>query len=167
MRLGPKGWLLSVAVAASIALAVVLAVLALGTDGPAPSAEFVPGQIYSTHAGDPLDVEYEIDGSGMGCMRLGGLPDHTGGIPLGGSTRCFDREEADEGGTYVVVLPASAEDPALVIGVMPHRATGATVSGIGWMTSRADVRGRWFLTSLEPAAPDVANLEPIRVRFDY
>ena len=68
---------------------------------------------------------------------------------------------------YLVLLPESAENPALVAGVMPIGATAATVSGIGWTPTRATLRGRWFLASLLPATPDNASLEPFRVRFEY
>jgi hypothetical protein len=165
--MGPKGWLLGLAAAAAIALAVVLLVSTLGSDETEPALELEGGHIFSIDAGDPLDVVYEIDDSGMGCIRLRGLPDRTSGIPYGGSPLCMSLEEVDEGGMYRVLLPVSVEDPALVVGVMPRSATGATVSGVGWKTTRADVRGRWFLASLEPATPDIANLEPIRVRFEY
>jgi hypothetical protein len=163
-----KGWLLSAAVAAAIALAVALSVLtSRDGDAAAPGSGLVAGQIYSTDDGDPVDVVYEINESGTGCVSLHGLPDRTSGIPFGGSPRCSSLEEVDEGGMYRVLLPASVEDPALVVGVMPHGATGATVSAVGWKTTRADVRGRWFLASLVPAAPDVLNLEPLRIEFDY
>jgi hypothetical protein len=165
---GPKGWLLSVAAAAAIALAVALVVVTT-RDGnvAAPGSELVAGQIYSTDAGDPVDVVYEVDESGTGCMNLRGIPDGTSGIPFGGSARCFTLKEVDEGGMYRVLLPASVEDPALVVGVMPRGATGATVNAVGWKTTQAHVRGRWFLASLEPAAPSVLNLEPLRVQFEY
>jgi hypothetical protein len=162
-----RGWLLSAAAAATIALAVALGVLALRDgDAAAPGSELVAGQIYSTDAGDPVDVVYEVDESGTGCMDLR-LPDRTSGIPFGGSPPCFSLEEVDEGGMYRVLLPASVEDPALVVGVLPSGATGATVNAVGWKTTRANVRGRWFLASLEPAPPDVLNLEPLRVQFEY
>jgi hypothetical protein len=163
-----KGWLVSAAAAAAIALAVALAVVTLRDgDTAAPGSGLVAGQIYSTDAGDPVDVVYEIDESGTGCMSLRGLPERTSGIPFGGSPLCFSPEEVDEGGMYRVLLPKSLEDPALVVGVMPSGATGATVNAVGWKTTRAEVRGRWFLASLEPAAPDVLNLEPLRVQFEY
>jgi hypothetical protein len=164
---GRKGWLLSAAAAAAIALAVVLVVSGRDSDATPAADKLVAGQIYSTDAGDPVDVVYEIDESGTGCMSLIGLPDRTSGIPFGGSPPCLSLEDVDEGGMYRVLLPASVEDPALVVGVMPHSATGATVSGVGRKTTRADIRGRWFLALLEPAAPHVLNLEPLRVEFDY
>jgi hypothetical protein len=165
---GPKGWLLSVSAAAAIALAVALLVVTTrDSNVAATGSELVAGQIYSTDAGDPVDVVYEIDESGTGCMSLRGVPHRTSGIPFGGSTLCFSLKEVDEGGMYRVLLPASVEDPALVVGVLPHGATGAIVNAVGWKTTRANVRGRWFLASLEPAPPDVLNLEPLRVQFEY
>jgi hypothetical protein len=160
---GPRGWLLSVAAAGAIALAVVLVVSARDTGEPGPAAGLVPGQIYSTDAGDPIDLLYVLDEPGIGCMT-----NVSGGIYYGGtSTSCFDLEAVEQGGTYQILFPASAEDPALVVGVMPFGARAATASGVGWATTRAKVRGRWFLASLEPATPDVSNLDDFRVRFEY
>jgi len=79
---------------------------------------------------------------------------------------CFDPEELDKGGFYKLVLPESVEMPALVIGVMPAGATGATVEGIGRKPARAETRGRWFLASLEPAASSPLDLADVRVEFD-
>jgi hypothetical protein len=164
---GLRGWLVSAAAAAAIAVAVALVVSLGGNDGTRPPIGLVAGQIYSTGSGDPLDVVYEIDESGMGCMRMRGLTIRVGGILYGAGPRCFDPEVVEHGGTYWVVLPASTEDPALVVGVMPSGATGATVSGVGWSSAWAEVRGRWFLASLAPAVPDESNLEDFRVRFKY
>lgn len=145
------------------------------------TGELVPGTIYSTAAGDPFDVAYGIDESGMGCISLGGLQPSrssafsqgrqwrraTSGLFYGGSrVNCIDPDELDEGGTYQLVLPAAAEKPALVVGVMPAGATGAVVGGVGRETTRAEARGRWFLASLEPAAPSLLDLATIRVEFD-
>lgn len=118
------------------------------------------GQIYSTDNGDPIDVSYGPDESGMGCMNVSGF------VFGGRSVSCFDPEELDKGGSYKLVLPASAEMPALVVGVMPAGATGATIGGIGRSTARAETRGRWFLASLEPADPSPLDLAWIRVDFD-
>jgi hypothetical protein len=160
---GPKGWLLSVAAAAAIALVVVLAVSMLDSDEGTPSSELVAGQIYSTERGDPIDLLYERDDEGTGCMRF-----VSAGIFYGGSNvSCFDLERIDEGGTYKLVLARYAEDPAVVVGVMPAGATGATVTGVGRKAARAEPRGRWFLALLEPADPSVADLETLRVRFEY
>ena len=63
---------------------------------------------------------------------------------------CFDPKELEEGGTYKLVIPASAEMPAQVVGIMPPGATGAFVRAIGWGAARAETRGQWFLASLEP-----------------
>jgi hypothetical protein len=158
--------LLSLAAAAVIALAVVLFTSTRDTGLSDPDDTLVEGQIYSTEAGDPLGIVYETDDRGTGCMALSGLGEGASGIPYGGSTRCLTLEEIDQDGMYLVVLPKSAEDSALVVGAMPSGATAATVSGIGWTTTRATLRGRWFLASLLPATPDIANLEPFRVRFD-
>jgi hypothetical protein len=165
--MGPKGWLLSAAAGAAIALAVVLVVSTRDSDENSPVDELVAGQIYSTERGDPIDVVYGVDESGMGCIYLRGLAFGIGGIPYGAGPRCFDLEEVEQGGTYQVLLPASTKDPALVVGVMPAGATGAKASGVGWRTAHAEIRGRWFLASLEPAAPDASNLEDFRVRFEY
>lgn len=163
----PKAWWLSLAAAMAIALAIVLFMSTRDADQLDPDDELVAGQIYSTDAGDPLGIVYETDDPGTGCVALSSFPNDTSGIPYGGTTRCLTLEEIDQDGMYLVLLPESAEDPALVAGVMPSGATGATVSGIGWTTTRAALRGRWFLASLLPATPDIANLEPFRVRFDY
>lgn len=79
---------------------------------------------------------------------------------------CVDPQELEEGGTYKLVLPVSAEMPALVVGVMPAGATGATVSAVGWGTARAETRGQWFLASLEPADPSPWDLRDVHVEFD-
>lgn len=161
-----KGWLLTLASTAVIALAVALILSGLDGDPADPGNDLAAGQIYAIAAGDPLDVVYEADDAGTGCLVLGRLAEG-GGIPYGGRTRCFHKEEVDTDGALLVVLPASAEDPALVVGVVPAGATSATASGIGWKTTQAEVKGRSFLASLEPAPPDVTNLEPIRVKFEY
>ena len=161
--MGPKGWLLSASASAAIALAVVLALSTLGTDEPRPGAGLVPGQIYSTAAGDPIDLIYERGDAGTGCMTF-----VSAGIFYGGSNvSCFDVEEIDEGGTYKLVLARYAEDPAVLVGVMPVGATGAAVSGVGRKAARAESRGRWFLALLEPADPSEADLETLRVRFEH
>ncbi|MGH3127502.1 MAG: hypothetical protein ACRDPX_06260 [Gaiellaceae bacterium] len=165
--MGLKGWLLSAAAAAAIALAVVFAVSTRDGDENPPADELVVGPIYSTDRGDPIDVDYGVDESGMGCIYLRGLAFGVGGIPYGAGPRCFDLEEVEQGGTYQVLLPASTKDPALVVGVMPAGATGAKASGVGWRSAQAEISGRWFLASLEPAAPDESNLDDFRVRFEY
>jgi hypothetical protein len=119
------------------------------------------GQIYSTDDGDPIDVSYALDESGRGCMSV------IGGIGYGGHTTCVDPEELEEGGTYKLVIPESVDMPAMVVGVMPAGATGATVSALGWKTARAETRGQWFLASLEATDPDPYDLADIRVEFDY
>ena len=150
--------------AAGLVLVVVLVVAVLVDSD---SNEIAAGQIYSTDAGDPIDVFYGPDESGMECMTFSGFL-YGGNVIFGygGNVSCFDPEELDEGGTYKLVLPASAEMPALVIGVMPAGATGATVGGIGRKTARAETRGRWFLASLEPVAPSPWDLADVRVEFD-
>jgi hypothetical protein len=165
--MSPKGWLLSAAAAAAIALAVVLVVSTRDSDENVPGDELVAGPIYSTDRGDPINVVYGIDESGMGCIYLRGLAFGVGGIPYGAGPRCLDLEEVEQGGTYQVLLPVSTKDPALVVGVMPAGATSASASGVGWTAAQAEIRGRWFLASLEPAAPDESNLENFRVRFEY
>ena len=161
--MGVTGWLLSLAAAGAIAVAVVLAVSVRDTDEPDQGAGLVPGQIYSTDAGDPIDLVYELGDPGMGCMA-----NLSGGIAYTGtSASCFGLVEVDEGGTYPLVRADDAEDPAVLVGVMPVGAPGATVSGIGRKAARAETRGRWFLALLEPADPSVANLETLDVDFDY
>ena len=99
----------------------------------------------------------------MGCMT-----NVSPGIFYGGTNKsCFGLEDVDEGGTYQLFLAASAEDPAVLVGVMPVGATGARVSGIGRKPARAETRGRWFLALLEPADPSVEALETLDVDFDY
>lgn len=142
--------------AAGLVLVVVL-VAAVLVDSD--STEIAAGQIYSTDAGDPVDVVYGPDESGLGCMNVGGFT-------YGGSVSCFDPEEVDKGGSYLVAIPESAEMPAVVVGVMPAGATGATVGGVGRKTAQAETRGRWFLASLEPAAPSTSNLATVRVEFE-
>jgi hypothetical protein len=126
------------------------------------SDEIATGQIYSTDDGDPIDVFYGPDESGMGCVNVSGFV-YGGG---GGRPSCFDPEELEEGGTYALVLPRSSEMPALVVGVMPAGAIGATVGGVGRKTARAETRGRWFLASLEPADPSPSDLADLHVEFD-
>ena len=121
------------------------------------------GQIYSTEEGDPIDLLYGPGEPGSDCMTA-----LRGGIFYGGSNvSCFDLEVVDEGGTYRLVLPRHAEDPAVLVGVMPAGATGATASGVGREPARAETRGRWFLASLEPSDPSVLDLETLDVDFDY
>jgi hypothetical protein len=138
-----------------------LAMLLLEDDDATSAGGLAAGQIYSTDDGDPIDVSYALDESGRGCMSV------IGGLSYGGHTTCVEPEELEEGGTYKLVIPASAEMPALVVGVMPVGATGAVVSAIGWETARAETRGQWFLASLEPADPSPYDLADIRVEFDY
>lgn len=142
--------------AAGLVLVVVL-VAAVLVDSD--STEIAAGPIYSTDAGDPVDVVYGPDESGLGCMNVGGFT-------YGGSESCFDPEEVAKGGSYLLAIPESAEMPAVVVGVMPAGATGATVGGVGRKTARAETRGRWFLASLEPAAPSPLDLDTVRVEFE-
>ena len=79
---------------------------------------------------------------------------------------CFDLDAVDEGGVQAR-LAARAEDPAVLVGVLPAGATGVTVSGVGRKPGRAETRGRWFLVLLEPADPSVLNLETLDVDFEY
>jgi len=126
------------------------------------------GQIYSTDDGDPIDVFYGPDESGLECMYVSSDFMDGGFIFYGGTNmRCFDPEELAEGGTYKLLIPASAEMPAVVVGVMPAGATGAFVRAIGWRAARAETRGQWFLASLEPTDPSPWDLADIRVEFDY
>lgn len=158
----------AVAVAgACVVLAAALAWFVLGGDERTSASGLAAGQVYSTDDGDPIDVVYTLDESGRGCIHLGGSV-HGGGVIYGGSpVNCFDPKELAEGGTYKLVVPPSAELPALVVGVMPAGATGALVSAVGWETARAETQGQWFLASLEPADPSPWDLADIRVEFDY
>jgi hypothetical protein len=140
-----------------------IAMLVLDDDDATSAGGLAVGQIYSTGDGDPIDVFYEIDDSEMGCMTVAGR----GGIAYGGRESCFDPKELEQGGTYKLVIPASVEMPAVVVGVMPSGATGAIVSAIGWKAARAETRGQWFLASLEPTDPSPYDLADIRVEFDY
>ena len=132
----------------------------------------VARQIYSTDDGDPIDVVYAHDESGMGCIHFGrsidgGRTVTVGGLLYGGGpVSCFDPDELVREGTYKLVIPASAELPAVVVGVMPAGATGATVRSVGWKTARAETRGRWFLASLDPVDPSPFDLADIGVTFD-
>lgn len=152
---------------ACVVLAAALAVFVLSGDERRSAGGLAAGQIYSTDDGDPINVSYALDASGMGCIQLGRSV-HGGGVFYGGSpVSCFDPEELAEGGTYKLLIPPSAELPAVVIGVMPAGATGALVRAVGWETARAETRGQWFLASLEPADPSPWDLRDIRVEFDY
>ncbi len=137
--------------------------LVLDDDDATSAGGLAVGQIYSTDDGDPIDASYEIDDSEMGCLSVSGR----GGIVYGGRMSCFDPKELEEGGTYKLVIPASAEMPAHVVGIMPAGATGAFVRAIGWGAARAETRGQWFLASLEPTDPSPWDLADIRVEFDY
>jgi len=152
-----------VVASACVLLIAGLAMLMLDDDDATSAGGLAAGQIYSTDDGDPFDVYYEIDDSGTGCMSVGGRS----GIVYGGRVSCFDPKELEGGGTYKLVIPASTEMPAHVVGVMPAGATDATVSAVGWETARAETRGQWFLASLEPADPSPYDLADIRVEFDY
>jgi hypothetical protein len=160
---------------ACVLLVAGFAMLVFEEDDATSAGGLAPGQIYSTDDGDPIDVFYALDESGMGCISLGErtapssetAPPSTGGIVYGGRGSCVDPEELETGGTYKLVIPESTELPAVVVGVMPAGATGATVSALGWKTARAETRGQWFLASLESADPDPYDLADIRVRFDY
>jgi hypothetical protein len=155
--------LLSAAAAAAIALAVIL-VSTRDSDEPRQADELVAGQIYSTDDGDPIDLLYAPSKPGTGCMTFVSA----GVFYTGGSNvTCFDLEDIRIGGTYQLVLARRAEDPAVLVGVLPDGATGATVSGVGRKGARAEMRGRWFLALLEPADPSVLNLETLDVDFEY
>jgi len=153
----------SVVVAGACVLLIAGLAMLMLDDDTTSAGGLEAGQIYSTDDGDPIDVFYAPDESGMGCMSVGGR----GGIVYGGRVTCVDPEELEEGGTYKLVIPASAEMPAVVVGVMPAGATGATVSALGWKTALAETRGQWFLASLESADPNPYDLADIRVEFDY
>lgn len=142
--------------AAGLVLAVVLVASVLVDSD---SNEIASGLIFSTEAGDPIDLVYGPDESGLGCMRVEAFT-------YGGNVSCFDPQKVEDEGSYLVAIPESAEMPAVVVGIMPASATGATVGGVGRKTARAETRGRWFLASLEPAAPSLFDLAPIRVEFD-
>ena len=152
-------------VVACALVTVALAVYTRGGDEAWLAGKIAAGQIYSTDDGDPIDVSYGPDESGrLGCMSVS----VSFNVVLygGSSVSCFDPVELEEGGTYKLIIPGLVEMPALVVGVMPAGATGATVGGIGRKTARAETRGRWFLASLEPTDPSPWDLADIRVEFD-
>ena len=139
--------------------------LVLDDDDATSAGGLAVGQIYSTDGGDPIDVFYEIDDSEMGCMSVGGS---VAASSTAGEVSCFDPKEVEEGGTYKLVIPASAEMPALVVGIMPAGATGAIrscASGGGRRERRpADSGSSRRSSRPTPARADLAD---IRVEFDY
>ena len=161
--MGPRGWFLSAVLATAIAVVVLLIVSLRANDETSRRNALVAGQISSTDAGDPIDLVYEPGEQGMGCIA-----NVSGGIAYSGTyTSCFGLVDVDAGGTYMLVLAISADDPAIVVGVMPAGATGAQVNGIGRKGARAETRGRWFLALLEPTDPSIGNLETLDVDFEY
>ena len=90
---------------------------------------------------------------------------NVGGFFYGSSISCFAAKDADETGSYMLVIPESKRKAPLVVGVMPASASGATAT-VERATSRGETRGRWFLVPLEPGALGRNNANPVSVEFE-
>jgi hypothetical protein len=121
--------------------------------------EVTLGQVYSTDAGDPVDVLAETgDRAGTLCMNVGGFG-------YGTAVACSASEDLDATGSWELV-PATSDGVApLVLGVLPAGARTAVVRVDGTEV-RATTRGRWFLAELEPHALGPQNDAPVAVEFD-
>jgi len=98
------------------------------------------------------------DQPGMVCANVEGFFYGSGGS-------CFKIEDADQTGSYVLVIPQSRRKAPLVVGVMPASASGATAS-VERATISARTRGRWFLVSLEPGSLGRSDANPVTVDFE-
>jgi hypothetical protein len=141
----------------------VLGVLAAGlvatvvVDRGREPAQIAQGDVYSTDAGDPLDVFYGPGDRGLGCM-------YVGAFYYGSGISCSDPAAVDETGSWVLVIPEVKRKPPFVVGIMPADATGADVR-IGSRSVRADTRGRWFLAPLPAGSLGPNNDAPVSVQF--
>lgn len=115
------------------------------------------GRIFSTDAGDNVDVEVLRDSETTRCLQVSGFR-------YPSATSCFGMQEAATRGPYQVVIRTKVAVPPLVIGVMPSNVIGARVR-VGSDTTQARVRGRWFLAALEPGALGPNNSAPVSVEF--
>ena len=148
--------LIVVGLAAALAIVAIAASVADERRDPVPIAT---GTIYSTADGDPIDVfAGPGDDPGTVCTNVGGFFYGSGGS-------CFEVEDADQTGSYVLVIPESRRKPPLVVGLMPAGASGATAHVEQARTS-AQTRGRWFLVSLEPSSLGSNNATPVSVDFE-
>ena len=126
-----------------------------GTEG----VEIALGHVYSTDAGDPVDVVAEPgDMPRTICANVGGF------FYSSGST-CFTGDGADMTGSWVLVIPDGGRRPPLVVGVLPASASGAAVT-VADERFEATSRGRWFVASLETGALGQSNARPVHVDFD-
>jgi hypothetical protein len=126
-----------------------------GTEG----AEIALGQVYSTDAGDPVDVVADPgDMPGAICANVGGFF-------YGSGSTCFTEAGAEMTGSWVLVIPDAGRRPPLVVGVLPASASGATVTVDG-ERFEATPRGRWFIASLDSGVLGPNDAEPVDVDFD-
>jgi hypothetical protein len=126
-----------------------------GTEGD----EIALGHVYSTDAGDPVDVVAEPgDMPGTICANVGGSF-------YGSGSTCFARDGTEVTGSWVLAIPAGGRRPRLVVGVLPASASGATVT-VADERFEATSRGRWFIASLEPGVLGQSNAETVQVGFD-
>ena len=126
-----------------------------GTEG----VEIALGHVYSTGAGDPVDVVAEPgDMPGTICASVGGFF-------YGSGSTCFAGDGTEVTGSWVLVIPDGGRRPPLVVGVLPASASGATVT-VADERFEAISRGRWFIASLEPGVLGQNNAEPVHVGFD-
>jgi hypothetical protein len=146
-----------------LALAVTLGVLVAGlvgilavTRGGEP-AEIAQGDVYSTDAGDPLDVFYGPGDRGLMCMNVGAFS-------YGSGISCVDPAAVDDTGSWTLEIPDVRQKPPLVVGILPADAGGATVQ-VGSTQVEASTRGRWFLARLPVGSLGPGNNAPVEVAF--
>jgi hypothetical protein len=146
--------LVVIACAAAVLTGAVVAATLGGDESPARN-DLEAGVIYSTDAGDPLDVEFSRY-TEYGCLHISG-----DFIPSG--TSCFDIA-APAQGSYVVAIPLNRRVAPAVVGVLPNGADEAIVR-VGQVEVRAVTRGRWFIASLEPGSLGRNNANPVSVEY--
>ena len=141
-------------VGACILVAVGLATVVLEGD----DKELAYGQIYSTEAGDPIDVFADVgDEPNTICMNVGGSA-------YGTSMSCTDTEAAAETGSWMLAIPESKAMSPIAVGVMPIGVTRA-FAVVGDQRVAGEAEGRWFLAELEPGSLGPNDARPVDVEF--
>lgn len=122
-----------------------------------PPGEIAQGEVFSTRAGDPVDVVYGREGRRLSCMNVGATY-----YPP--NVSCADPADVEKAGTWVLVLPEVKARPPLVVGIVPSGASTATVH-VRSTSVEADMRGRWFVASLPARVLGPRNDVPFAVGF--
>jgi hypothetical protein len=147
--------LLVIGLVVGLVAAVAVATIAVTRDGE-PLA-IAQGGVFSTDAGDPLDVFHGPGYRADGCMNIGGFF-------YGSSISCTDPATVDETGSWMLVIPELKRKPPLVVGILPANASGATVQ-VESTSLEATTRGRWFLASLPVGSLGPRNDASVQVAF--